>query len=66
MNPKEMSVDEARMVWLTMLGSDWVDQDLLIDAPYDSPLDVAANILDYEALLEFNYHHYTVRLRCKS
>lgn len=61
-----MSLEEARMVWLTILGSGWVDQDVLMDAPFNSPLDAATVILDYEAMLQFNHSNYTVRLRCKS
>ena len=61
-----MSVEEARMIWLTMLGSDWVDEDVIMDAPYNSPLDAASVILDYEALLEYNHHQYKIKLRCKS
>ena len=61
-----LSVEEARMIWLTMLGSDWVDEDILMNAPSNSPLDAAAIILDYEALLEYNHYQYKIKLRCKS
>jgi hypothetical protein len=54
------------MIWLTMLGSDWVDEAVLIDAPYGSALDVASMVLDHEALLECNHYHYKIRLKCKS
>ena len=62
----EMSTEEARMIWLTMLGSDWVDEAILMEAPAGSPLDTASMILDYEALLEYNHYHYKIKLRCKS
>ncbi len=61
-----MSTEDARVVWLTMLGSDWVDQSVIMDAPLNSPLDAASVILDYDGLLEFNHPAYTVRLKCKS
>lgn len=61
-----MSTEEARMIWLTMLGSGWIDQDILMNAPSNSALNAATVILDYDGLLEFNHPAYTVRLRCKS
>jgi hypothetical protein len=63
---EDMTVEEATMIWLTMLGSDWVDEAVLIDAPFGSALDVASMVLDYEALLECNHYHYKIRLKCKS
>lgn len=62
----EMSTEEARMIWLTMLGSGWVDEAVIMDAPAGSPLDVAAIVLDYEALIEFDYYQNKIKLRCKS
>lgn len=62
----EMSTEEARMIWLTMLGSDWVDEAVIMDAAVNSPLDVASMVLDYEALLEFDYYQNKIKLRCKS
>jgi hypothetical protein len=62
----EMSVEDARMIWLTMLGSDWVDEAVLIDEPFRSPLDIASTILDYEALIEYDFHKQKIKLRCKS
>ena len=62
----EMSVEEARMIWLTMLGSDWVDEAILIDEPFGSALDIASTILDYEALIEYDFHKQKIKLRCKS
>lgn len=62
----EMSTEEARMIWLTMLGSDWVDEDSIMDAPSGTPLDIASIVLDYEALIEFDYYQNKVKLRCKS
>lgn len=61
-----MSTEEARMIWLTMLGSDWVDEDVIMDAPHNSPLDAATVILDYEALIEYDHYLNRVKLRCKS
>lgn len=61
-----MSLEEARVIWLTMLGSGWVDEAVLMDAPFNSALDAAAVILDYEAMLEHNHHQYKIKLRCKS
>lgn len=61
-----MSIEDARVVWLTMLGSDWVDQSILMDAPMNSPLDAASIILDYESLLEFDHYQDRVRIKCKS
>ena len=62
----EMSTEEARMIWLTMLGSGWIDEAVLMDAPAGSPLDTASIILDYEALIEFDFHRQKIKLRCKS
>jgi hypothetical protein len=62
----EMSTEEARMIWLTMLGSDWVDEAILIDEPFRSPLDIASTVLDYEALIEYDFHRQRIKLRCKS
>ncbi len=62
----EMSTEEARMIWLTMLGSDWVDDAVLMEAPSGSPLDTASIILDYEALIEFDHYRNRIKLRCKS
>lgn len=61
-----MSVEEARVIWLTMLGSGWVGQDVIMEEPSNSPLDAATIILDYDGLLEFNHFDHTVRLKCKS
>jgi hypothetical protein len=61
----EMSTEEARMIWLTMLGSDWVDEDVIMDAPSGSPLDTASMILDCEALIDFDYYRNKIKLRCK-
>jgi len=63
---EDMTLDEAKMVWLTMLGSDWVDEDVLINEPYGSVLDVAGMILEQEALLEYDPYRYKIKLRCKS
>ena len=62
----EMSVEDARMIWLTMLGSDWVDEAVLIHEPFRSPLDIASTVLDYEALIEYDFHRQRIKLRCKS
>ncbi len=62
----EMSVEDARMIWLTMLGSDWVDESVLIYEPFRSPLDIASTVLDYEALIEYDFHKQKIKLRCKS
>ena len=62
----DMSVEDARVVWLTMLGSDWVDEAVLMDEPFGSNLDVAAMVLDMEALIEHDRLNYKIRLRCKS
>ena len=62
----EMSTEEARMIWLTMLGSDWVDEAILIDEPFRSPLDIASTVLDYEGLVEYDFHRQRIKLRCKS
>ena len=60
-----MSLEEARVIWLTTLGSGWVSQDIIMSEPFNSPLDAASVILDYDGLLEFNHFDYTVRLKCK-
>ena len=57
----EMSVEDARMIWLTMLGSGWVDEAVLIDAPFRSPLDIAGTVLDYEGLVEYDFHKEKVK-----
>jgi hypothetical protein len=62
----EMSVEDARMIWLTMLGSGWVDEAVLIDAAFRSPLDIAGAVLDYEGLIEFDFHKQRIKLRCRS
>ncbi len=61
-----MSLEEARVVWLTMIGSGWVNEDVLMDEPFGSVLDAAGTILDYEAMLEYNHHQYKIKLRCES
>jgi hypothetical protein len=61
-----MTLDDARVVWLTMLGSDWVDEDVLINEPYGSVLDVAGMVLEQEGLLEYDSYKYKIKLRCKS
>ena len=63
---EDMTLDEAKMIWLTMLGSGWVDEDVLMNEPHGSALDVAGMILEHEALLEYNHYHYKIKLRCKS
>jgi hypothetical protein len=63
---EDMTLDEAKMIWLTMLGSGWVDEDVLMNEPHGSVLDVAGMILEHEALLEYNRYHYKIKLRCKS
>ncbi len=62
----EMSTEEARMIWLTMLGSGWVDEAVLMDAPFRSPLDIAGMVLDYEGLIEFDFNKQKIKLRCRS
>jgi hypothetical protein len=62
----DMTVEEAKMIWLTMLGSDWVDEDMLLNEPYGSMLDVAGMVLEQEGLLEYDSYKYKIKLRCKS
>jgi hypothetical protein len=62
----EMSIEDARVIWLTMLGSDWVDEAVLMDTPFRSPLDIAGAVLDYEGLIEFDFHRQKIKLRCRS
>ena len=62
----EMSVEDARMIWLTMLGSGWVDEAALMDTPFRSQLDIAGTVLDYEGLIEFDFHRQRIKLRCRS
>jgi hypothetical protein len=62
----EMSVEDARMIWLAMLGSGWVDEAVLIDEPFRSPLDIASTVLDYEGLIEFDFNKQKIKLRCRS
>jgi hypothetical protein len=62
----EMSIEDARVIWLTMLGSDWVDEAVLIDAAFRSPLDIAGTVLDYEGLVEYDFHRQKIKLRCRS
>lgn len=62
----EMSVEDARMIWLTTLGSGWVDEAVLMAEPFRSPLDISSTILDYEALIEYDFHKQKIKLRCKS
>lgn len=62
----EMSIEDARVIWLTMLGSDWIDEAVVIDAPFSSPLDIASAVLDYEGLIDHDFHKQKMKLRCKS
>ena len=66
MNLEEMTLAQARMVWLTMLGSDWISEDIFMDYPHGSTLDLAANILDLELELEYDPPSNRMRIRCKS
>ena len=62
----DMPVEDARVVWLTMLGSDWISEDIFMDYPHGSTLDLAANILDLESELEYDPPSNRMRIRCKS
>ena len=61
-----MTLEEARVIWLTMLGSDWIDEAVVIDAPFGSALDIASAVLDYEGLIDHDFHKQKMKLRCKS
>jgi hypothetical protein len=62
----KMSVGHARMVWLTILGSGWIDEDVLVNEPYNSVLDIASQVLESENLVEYDPSALKVRLKCKS
>lgn len=62
----EMSIEDARVIWLTMLGSDWIDEAVFVDEPFGSALDIASAVLDYEGLIDHDFHKQKMKLRCKS
>jgi hypothetical protein len=62
-----MTVEEARTIWLTMLGSDWVPFiDVLSDPHYFGSLDAAFLKLRKAEELHVDIKAERVKLKCKS
>lgn len=60
-----MTVEEARMVWLTMVGSDWIKFTDLHESAL-ATVDRAYKVLSNAGKLERDFHSYKVKLKCKS
>ena len=62
-----MTLEDARAIWLTLVGSDWVKRiDLMTSPHYDAALQPAYTVLRMAASLDFHFNADKVRLKCKS
>lgn len=61
-----MNIEEARAVWLTTLGSGWVDEATLVVYPFGSPLDQAHYTLYEEHMFEHNPQRFLIKIKCRS
>jgi hypothetical protein len=60
-----MTVEEARMIWLTMIGSDWVCFTRLHLAEFYMA-NKAYKVLSHSGDMERDFHRYNVKIKCKS
>lgn len=62
-----MTLEEARTIWLTLVGSDWIEHyDLMIDPHYPETLQPAYTILRMNAAMDVDRNQERVRIKCKS
>lgn len=62
-----MTLEEARVIWLTMLGSDWVPIIEILESPhYEATLGPAYRELRMRDEIEVNHVREIVRIKCKS
>ena len=62
-----MTLEEARVIWLTMLGSDWVGFADLMNSPYyqETLADAYVKLRD-AGEMDRDYNRQVVKLKCKS
>jgi hypothetical protein len=62
-----MTLEDARAIWLTLIGSDWVGRYELMNSPhYYSTLQPAYTVLRMAASLDVDLAADKVKLKCKS
>lgn len=62
-----MTLEEARTIWLTMLGSDWVRHyDIMVDPQYEGVLRLAYTELTLNAEIDVDRARGCVKIKCKS
>lgn len=60
-----MTLDEARTIWLTLLGSDWVAfYDMMTNTHYMGTLDEAYCLLRDAKALDADYDGQRVKIKC--
>ena len=60
----KMTVEEAKMVWLTIVGSDWIKFTDLHESGFDVSYR-AYKVLSNANSLERDFHGYRVKIKCK-
>lgn len=62
-----MTLEEARTIWLTLLGSDWVSSIDVLESPYfEATLGPAYKELRMRDEMEVDRAREIVRIKCKS
>jgi hypothetical protein len=62
-----MTLDEARTIWLTLIGTDWYDYvDLVSHTMFYGTLDAAYIELRNANMLEINHNTSRIKITCKS
>ncbi len=62
-----MTLEEARTIWLTLLGSDWVTRyDVMMDSQYHDVIRPAYKLLNDTASMDVDLARDMVKIKCKS
>ena len=62
-----MTLDEARTIWLTLVGTDWVTRyELMSSIYYDETIRPAYTALRLASDLDVDFAQDKVRIKCKS
>lgn len=61
-----MTIDEARTIWLTLVGTDWIKHyDLMIDPQFNT-LNRAYTVLRVNACMDVDRVRECVKIKCES
>lgn len=62
-----MTIDEARTIWLTIIGTDWVRHyDLMVDPQFDAVIRPAYTVLRMNACMDVDRVRECVKIKCES